>query len=322
MNLMSGQTYQKLEQLCSGLTSKQTILIDKIRDEISSNLPKYTKMTDFRKPVKKVETVFLKNVAHYTSEEQMILKRALLAKLALRTPTIVEGMNLPVSILALYPDAFVRLADFLQSIGLDQYDSTGEFFCKDIRFVLGLSIPCGVLVIDVVSSITLPSLILSAFRSRDVKGIIRYAHAGGMGTWFRGHLDSRYVTEFNEHGFDNFYIRVAELLKQNTNVRGYVGTSWLYDPQLLKISPHLAFFQERPPERGAFSLKHGTQPSDIAFAIKASKNRSNLYKERKYIPVCYSSLWPRKELMTWAEKWRSENTISTINSRQLNSHRF
>jgi len=307
MDLIPEKTSKKLDKIVSYLTREQASFVEQIKDEILLNLPKYQRMKDFRKPVQKVETVFLKKAIHLSQKEQIILKHALVANLALHLPDLVEKMNLPTSILLLYPYAVERLADFLQSIGLDQYDSTGEFFCKDIRFVLGLSIPCGVLVIDVVSSVTLQSVILSAFRSRNVKGIIRYAHAGGMGTWFRGHLDSRYVKEFNERGFDNFYIRVAELLKQNTNVRGYVGTSWLYDPQLLKISPHLAFFQERPPERGAFSLKHGTQPSDIAFAIKASKNRSNLYKERKYIPVCYSSLWPRKELITWAEQVQNSN---------------
>lgn len=302
LNLIPDQTCQKLERLCSALTSEQTILIDKIKDEILSNLPQYERIADFRRPVKKVEAVFLKHVARHSRQDQIMLKRALVAKLALKLPVIVKRMNLPSSILQLYPAAFGRLADFLQNISHDQYNSTGEFFCKDVRFVLGLSIPCGVLVVDVISRVTLQSAILSAFRSRDLRGIIQYVRVGGIGCWYRGHLDSRYTTEFNERGFDNFYIRVAELLMQNKNISGYVGTSWLYDPQLLKITPHLAFFQKRPPERGAFCLKHGTQPSDIAFAIKASENRRNLYKEGKYIPVCYSSLWPRKELIAWAEK--------------------
>lgn len=308
-DLISHQTCQTLNRLFSGLSSKQATLIDHIKDEILSNISQYVKMADFRRPVEKVEDIFLNKTSHHSKYDQVILKRALVAKMALYLPHVVKKMNLPVSILVLYPDAFGRLADFLKSAGDDPYDSTGEFFCKDVRFVLGLSIPCGVLAIDMTSSITLPSMILSLFRSRKVNGVIQYARAGGNGTWFRGHLDSRYTTEFNEQGFDNFYLRVAELLEKQKDINGYVGTSWLYDPQLLEISPRLAFFQERPLERGAFLLRHGTQRSDVVNAIKTSETRRRLYQEGKYIPVCYSSLWPRKELIAWAEQAKRENCL-------------
>jgi hypothetical protein len=301
-DLMSHQTYQTFCGLFLGLSSEQAILIDHIKDKILSNISQYAGMADFRTPVKKVEAVFLKKTTHHSQDDQVILKRSLVAKLALHLPALVEKMNLPASILALYPDAFGRVADFLKSAGDDPYDSTGEFFCKDVRFVLGLSIPCGVLAIDMTSDITLPSVILSLFRSRKVDGIIRYVLAGGNGSWFRGHVDSRYMTGFNEIGNDNFYLRVAELLERQKDIRGYVGTSWYFDPQLLEISPRLTYLQERPRAGGAFFLRHGTEQSDITMAIKTSETRRRLYREGKYIPICYSMLWPRQELIAWAEQ--------------------
>jgi hypothetical protein len=304
-DLIAHQTNQTLNRLFSDLSDEQTILIDHIKDKILSNISQYAKMTEFRKPVEKVEAIFLKKTAHLSQDEQTILKRALVAKLVLHLPAIVGKMNLSDSILALYPDAFGRLADFLKSSVNEPYDSTGEFFCKDVRFALGLSVPCGVLGIDMTSRITLSSVVLSLFRSRKISGVIRFAQTGGNGHWFRGHLDSRYTNEFNEQGFDSFYLRVAELLERRKDINGYIGTSWLYDPQLLEISPRLAFFQERPLERGAFLLRHGTQRSDVVNAIKASETRRRLYQEGKYRPICYSSLWPRHELISWAKQSRT-----------------
>lgn len=307
-NLIPYHSFEILNLLYSALSNGQKELIDQIKDEILSNLFIFLAMPDFRKPVEKVEACFLKKTFKNSQEQQLVLRRALVAKLALELPGLVAKMDLPASILALYPNAFERLADYLKNVVDYPYDSKGEFFCKDIRFVLGMSIPCGSLYIDMYSCVPFFSVILSALRSRDVKGIIRYTSLGGKKPWFRGHLDSRYTSEFNEKDFDFFYLRVAELLERQTHIKGYVGTSWLYDPQLLEISPHLAFFQDRPKERGAFSLKHGTQESDVVNAIKASETRRRLYYEGKYKPVCYSSLWPREYLISWAKQSRGFST--------------
>jgi hypothetical protein len=300
--LISDQTRSILHRLLSGLSSEQAILIDIIKDEVLSNISRYRKMADFKRPVEKVEAIFLRKMSHQSQDIQVILKRALVAKLAFQLPAIVEKMNLPASILALYPDAFGRLADFLKSAGNEQYDSTSEFFSKDVRFVLGLTIPNGMSVFDMISRVPVLSVILSVFRSRKVSGIIRYLRAGGTEPWFRGHVDSRYVTEVNERGFDNFFFRLAEVLEREKDIRGYVGTSWLHAPQLPEISPRLAYFQKYPREGGAFLLRHGSQSSDIDDAIKTSETRRRLYQEGKYIPVCYSMLWPRRELIDWTKK--------------------
>lgn len=301
-DLLSKSVKETLRSFFSGLSEEMTTLLNSIVDDILSNLPQYTQISDFSGPAKKVETLFSKKASSYSNNDKVVLRRALVAKLAINLPEMVNHMALPDSILALYPDAFGRLADFLKSLDNDPYDSTGEFFCKDIRFTLALSIPNGACVLDIDSHVPLPSVILSVFRSKKVYGMIQYFRSGGTGTWFRGHLDSRYVKEWNEQGIDNFYLRVAELLEQQINIRGYVGTSWVFDPQLVEISPRQAFIQERPRERGAFFLQHGTERSDLEFALKTSETRRRLYQEGKYIPVCYSMVWPRKDLIAWAKK--------------------
>jgi hypothetical protein len=305
-DLIPQETCQTLKHFFSSLSREQATLLDQINDEIILNIPQYVQMTDFRRPVQKVEVIFLQKTAHHCQADLIVLRRALVAKLALQLPGLVEKMNFPASLLALFPDAFANLADFLNREGDEPYDLTGDYFCKDIRFVLGLTIPNGALVFDMKSRITLPSVILSLFRSKSIDGMIRYVRAGGTGLWFRGHLDLRYLTEMNERGFDNFFIRVAELLERRKDIKGYVGTSWLQAPQLPDVSPHLAYFQKPPREGGAFLLRHGTQSSDIENAIKASETRRRLYQEGKYMPICYSMVWPRNELIVWAKRNNQE----------------
>lgn len=292
----------------SNLPADNEILVDCIRDEILSNISHYVRITDFNVPVKKVETLFLKKVSHHLENDKVVLRRALVAKLALHLPAIVNTMNLPESIISLYPDAFDRLAEFLNNTCVEPYDSTNDFFRKDIRFVIGLSIPCGAQVVDMYSQFRLSTVIISFLRSRDFNSISRYLFIKGYRPWFQIHTESRYLNDFNKEGWDRCYLRIAELLDRKQNITGMVGTSWFYDPQLLKISPHLSYLQNFLLDHGAFRLRHGTQRSDIANAIKTSETRRQLFQEGRYIPVCYSMLWPRDKLIAWAKQVTTPST--------------
>lgn len=300
-NSISDQTRETLKQFFDGLPGKQIELIDHVKDKILSNISTYTKMTDFQRPVRKVEKIFLRHTASYSAGEQLLLKRALLAELALNLPNIVATMNLPVNILNIYPRAFDILTNFLKTLPhkSEQYDSMNEYFCKDVRFVLGLSIPTGARIVDMNSRITPQSMVLSLIRSKNIMNLSHYIRAGGMGRWFRGHIDSRYITEFNEAGNDDHYHRVAELLLSREDIKGLVITSWYYDPHILEISPQLAYLRMRVLERGAFFLQHGADQKDIENAIKKSPTRRRLYLNGKYKPTCYSMIWPRKKLIAW-----------------------
>ena len=105
------------------------------------------------------------------------------------------------------------------------------------------------------------------------------------GIWalvLRVHTESRSLTEFNEQEWDNCYLRTAELLERRKDIRGLVGSSWFYDPKLLEISPRLAYLRQRPLERRAFLLKHGTRPFDIDQATMASKDTASPIPRGKY----------------------------------------
>ncbi len=310
MDLIPEHTYQALNQFFSDLAGEKALLLDQIKDKILLNLPQYARMGDFRQPVEKIDAIFLKKASLLSQNEQIILKRALVAKLALNLPKMIDKMNLPSSILELYPDAFARLADFLKRPSIDAYNVTSDYFRKDIRFALGLTVPCGTFVVDMFSRYRFRTVIRSFLRSGNIMVVLRYLKIKGYGPWFHMHIDQRYTNDLNEHAHDQMYLRIAELLKRNKHIRGTTGSSWLYDPQLLKISTRHAYIQLRPVERGAFLVRHGK--GNVEQATMTSKSRRRLYEEGKYMPREYSMLWPRKELIAWAEQKRRSLSLAEL----------
>jgi len=226
----------------------------------------------------------------------------LISIFAIDSPSRIHNLGLTDSILKLYPSAFDRLAKQIENNSSYSYNPTNDFFNKDIRFVLGLSIPCGSSqVFDLTSFFPLHTVIRSLLRPGNVIAFLNYFRAGGMGQWLTLHTESRYLSDFNKKGWDASYIRIAEYLERKTSIRGTAGTSWFYDPQLVNISPHLTYLQKRPIENGAFSIRHGSPDQDIKLATLKSKARQRLCLEGKYMPVCYTILWPRDKLISWAK---------------------
>ena len=109
---------------------------------------------------------------------------------------------------------------------------------------------------------------------------------GGRGPLFRMHLDSRHVEELNLLGRNQCFARIAELLEAMPGVRGLVGTSWFYDPQLERISPHLHYLRKVPMDGGAFLRIDGPGEIHTQRATARSETRRRLYEEGKYSPVC------------------------------------
>jgi hypothetical protein len=306
--VMSDQTAESLHILLSQRSSEDLTIISNISEMIFMKVIQREKSIDRNNLLTQIESICIQESKGYTQAELKLIRCALVAKFALDLPGMIEKLNLPKSILNIYPAAFERLANSLSKDRKDAYDITDDLYKKDIDFVLGLSVPCGAQVVELRSKILFRSIIRSIFRPGNLIAVLKYIKAGVTGTWFRIHTDSRHLIDFNELGWNECYGRIAELLERRKSIRGMVGTSWFYDPQLLTISPHLAYLQLRPLERGAFLIRHGSRQVDIERAISKSKTRRNLYREGKYKPISYSLLWPREELISWSKSQLQDKT--------------
>jgi hypothetical protein len=117
--------------------------------------------------------------------------------------------RLPDSILRLYPQFFGRLSSFLH----DRVDGVYEddFFAKDVRYALGLTIPCGTLQFDLNGGIGPKLLVRDLVATKSLNPTLSYVVSRGWGRWYSNHIDLRAIKEFTSEGWTTSFARIAEL---------------------------------------------------------------------------------------------------------------
>jgi hypothetical protein len=227
----------------------------------------------------------------------------LISSLALDLVDRLPSMDLPGGVLGNYRGTFRRLASFLNTADLGRYWSGDDDFQKDLRLTGGYSVPCGAQDVDLYAQIGRRSGAKALVLHRQIRSGLRLLASGGP-PWFTIHTDSRYTDEFDEPGWRRCYLLIAELLERRPDVKGVVGTSWFYDPQLPAISPRLAYLQTMPLSGGAYPVRHGPGAIHTERATATSPSRRKLVEDGSYVPICYSIVWPRAELIAWAGRQR------------------
>jgi hypothetical protein len=237
------------------------------------------------------------------------LRRVAVARLALEFFQV--DHRLPDSIKRLYPGFFAQLAKFLLTGAQGGY--CDDYFAKDVRYALGVTIPTGALQFDLDTGVG-PKVIWRDFlMTGSLNSSLRYATSFGWRRWYGNHIDLRAMKEFTPEGWSASFARIAEALTLNPEVRGVAGVSWFYDPQVGRISPHLAYMQT-PTRHGAFLVKMQTPPHDVDNALVRSSTRKKLYAEGKYVPTCYMLAWPRRPLLAWAERLKRDPRVGFAGS--------
>jgi hypothetical protein len=263
---------------------------------------------DFGAPARVIDTLLGNPFAFRdcaNPEVKMRLRRVAVAQLALRFFKVEDRLSEP--ILALYPEFFSRLARFLSGRALYHYEN--DYYVKDVRYALGLTIPCGAHQLDLRARIGAKLILRDVMATRSAQSALAYTAALGWGRWYSIHLDLRAMKEFSPRGWTASFVRMAEMLALNPQVRGIAGVSWFYDPCVAIISPHLAYIQT-PINHGAFLAKMGSDAHHIANATIRSSVRQKLYREGKYLPTCYLLAWPRNALIEWARQLKSDPSLS------------
>lgn len=204
----------------------------------------------------------------------------------------------PESIQEQFKKNAVRIFNLCQTDqGWSQYKE--DIYWKDLSIARQQCIPVGPVIIETYSGFGFrQGISINIFQT--FKFLYLIFRLGGKECYYQSHVHIPLLSEFNEKGWYKAYIRIGELLKRNKRVKGVFGTAWFRDPQLEKISPNLIYLRKLPLENGAQFFDMGKDTSGNAFA--KSKTRRKLYDEGKYIPHGYLMIWPRRELIKWADK--------------------
>ena len=258
---------------------------------------------DFAAPARTLQSILSQafGQASIQADGQSRLRRAAIARFALEWFDVRE--RLPQSVKKLYPAFLDSFANHLHDPGDDYRD---DFFRKDVRYALGVSIPTAAMQMDVSYPVGPKLVYRDLLRTRSLSSTTAYLRARGWGWWYNNHLDLRYMDEFNPAGWTRCFALTAEILQENPKVRGIAGVSWFYDPQLGDVSPHVGYMRRTQVANGAFSFPVLTETFQVEQALVKSSHRRRLYEEGHYNPTTYLIVWPRAAVIEWAERLKTD----------------
>jgi hypothetical protein len=216
----------------------------------------------------------------------------------------IEKIDLPQSIISLYPRTTEYISESLVSDELEPYNFKQPHFAFDLHLLLFQSVPGGSGTIDLSNYLPHRFLMGKGIKDNFRRLFFLIFQLGGFGPLFTLHTDIRNLNDFNFEGWNRCYLRVIDLLKQMPKIKGLQRTSWFIDPQIEKISPHLAYLRKVPCDNGAFLRIFGRGDYVAIDAIKTSKTRRKLYEEGKYTPTAYSYTWPRRKIIKWSKSYK------------------
>lgn len=228
------------------------------------------------------------------------LRRGMIASWLLELPRRIASYNLPPKVFEAYPFWLSRTAKSL-STDTGAYDA--DFWAKDVRFAMGLSVPGSrTHLIDLSSPVGPRQTVEHVLGGHGLTAPLRWFSAKGWGVWLEIHTESRDLTDFNPAGWDKAWLATAGIVSRYPGLRGGIGSSWFYDPPLTKISPRLAYLRQTPLKNGAFMVHQGPGAIHTERASASSPTRRALIEAGKYTPRSWLMIWPRKALLRWADK--------------------
>lgn len=133
-----------------------------------------------------------------------------------------------------------------------------------------------------------------------LRGLGLLARLGGTFPLYQIHATTRHLSEFSEPGWEDCYRRIAYIMSREPAVRGLMGGAWIFDPELERVSPRLAYMRRLPFENGALIARVPSTPDTYACALKKSATRRRLYEAGQYEPRQYALVWPRRDFLRWA----------------------
>lgn len=127
-----------------------------------------------------------------------------------------------------------------------------------------------------------------------------------LGPFYEPHWDRRYIAYFSELEYERCTVRVADMMAANPEIKGIAVPSWWYDKSLGEVSPEMAFLRAVPASGGArFMRLLGYNRYTLSDALAHSPHRKALHEAGKYDPKSYMMVWPRREMIAWANKNRA-----------------
>lgn len=258
---------------------------------------------DISQPARKVEAALIAAgagaLADGRADVSGDLRRALIALWLKALPERVERERLPRAVLDLYPWWLEKLTAFLDE---GRGDYPVDFWIKDVRFALALSVPgARSQILDLSWPMGPGETVRHVLGGYGLAPLVNYVRCNARRPWLQNHTESRWLDDFNPEGWDRMWRTAAALLKTRPRLAGAMGASWFYDPQLETVSPRLNYLRADPVAGGAWLVHQGPGEGHTERATATSPTRRALVEAGDYVPTSWLLAWPRGKLIRWAD---------------------
>ena len=231
--------------------------------------------------------------------------KMLLLQLIRRSQRKVERLILPDSVKHYYHEDFKRI---LAAIEHDEspkgyYQYSNDRFNKDLAICRLHLFPIGARKYEM-SKFPIKRFIGKGWKQFIKISLFLIFKTRGIAPFLTGHYDTvdpKFLKSFNAEGSIMAYRILTEVMKLNPSIKGYYAISWFDDPQLERISPHLAYIRYMNVAMGSKNFCLGTNAAAVGNATAKSKHRRKLFQEGKYIPQNYAFVYSRKKMLAWAD---------------------
>jgi hypothetical protein len=230
--------------------------------------------------------------------------RATLAALVAEHEPRISAQHVPDTVKRLIQREYARIDKGLTSAPDADYDLARHSMRSDFRIVAFGRIPMGVEHIEMGG---VPrSLLWKGGAAQSLRVARALLAAGGAAPFYSAHLTHgikpwAFLMAYTAHAQAAWHRNVAECLRMNPRVRGLIASSWLYDPALVRVAPHLVFLREGSLAHGAILATRGPTEGSRAFAVANSPERAKLVESGAYRPASFSVIFTRDALLRWAD---------------------
>lgn len=237
----------------------------------------------------------------YGEQAVLLFKQLLVAQSVARQSIPQPRLSIPHSLTADIDRERTRMLTDIRAGSPDYTAKLGDYFLKDLAVARLHMIPSGPHVAELSAGI--PRRVLVTGGARQFTDVLTtfYLRWRPFRPMLHIHLSEKALSEFNPAGRERCFLLLAELLRANPKLTGVCAASWLYDPAVPRVSPHLWFMQEPARSHGAkfFRLKADEQSQRLATLKSATRWR--LFEAGQYIPTAYAMVWFKNDLLRWAQ---------------------
>lgn len=238
------------------------------------------------------------------------LLRQLLRQLASENRSQIDSQNYPLSVRELIHKEFDRIAKDCDEKEDAAFDFNDFHLRCDFRITCFGRVPVGPQHLELTS---LPGSVLTRGGfSQGVRYLKTLLQAGGRSPFYALHLAGNiwppaFRMVYSAEAQRQMFLRLADCMEMNPEIRGVMSVGWLFDPQLEFVTPELSYLREGWIENGAGRFFWEISDATTYMATTNSAPRTALYEDGKFLPESHMVIWPRKSLIAWSKQQREKS---------------